>query len=162
MTPVPFDQWVNDNNPAEHLEYGKGWWDYVGVLQRIAWKFGIDHIDVVGTYIVDTPPPQEQIEMPVVRLRAATAELIIKHDFAAFPVEWTISVRTSQTPGTTLGLFDPRRRLDSIPGFEPSWVYPAFADSPQQFSCEVEDEWDLVTLLGLFVSGGKGPKRRLD
>jgi hypothetical protein len=161
MTPIPLDQWVNDNNPPAHLEYGKGWWDYIEILRRIAWKFNVDHIDVVGTYVVNTPPPEEELEMPVVRLRTPTVELFVKYDFGAFPEEWTVSARMSQThPRSTFGLFDSSRRLDTLAGFDPSWVYPPYAESPGRFSCELEDEWDLVMFMGLVVGEEQGPRKR--
>ena len=46
--PMPFNRWVNDNNPAVHLEYGKGWWVYVEILQRLIDKFAIEESRVVG------------------------------------------------------------------------------------------------------------------
>ena len=161
MTPINLDQWVNDNNPPAHLEYGKGWWNYIEILRRVAWKFNVDHIDVVGIYVVNTPPPEEELEMPVVRLRTATVELIVKYDFGAFPDEWTVSARTSQTHlRSTFGLFDPHRRLDTVAGFGPSWMYPPYAKSPGRFSCQLEDEWDLVMFMGLVVCEENGPKKR--
>ncbi len=85
ITPVPLGHWVNDNNPPAHLQYGKGWWDYVETLRRLVGKFEITHADVVATYSMRTPPPEEELCMPVVRLRTATAELVVKYDFGTYP-----------------------------------------------------------------------------
>jgi hypothetical protein len=65
MTPVPLDHWVNDNNPPAHLQYGKGWWDYIETLRRLVDKFNIAHVDVVATYSMRTPPPVEGICMHI-------------------------------------------------------------------------------------------------
>lgn len=83
--PKEFDHWVNDNNPAAHLEYGKGWWDYIGMLRRLASKFEIEGLEVVGTYLMRTPPPEEELLMPVVKLTERSVELIVKYDFGTFP-----------------------------------------------------------------------------
>ncbi len=50
--PTSFNRWINDNNPPAHLEYGKGWWDYVEILQRLLDKFAIEEPEVVGTYFM--------------------------------------------------------------------------------------------------------------
>lgn len=152
MTPIPLDHWVNDTNPLPQLEYGKGWWDYIETLRRLAFKFEIDHVDVVGTYVMKTPPPQEELLMPVVRLRTATVELIVKYDFGTFPEAWTVSAKiTKGRIASTLGLFDCGLRLGTVAGFEAAWVYPPYSDSPDRFSCQLADEWDLAALTRLAV-----------
>jgi hypothetical protein len=42
--PTTFNRWVNDNNPPVNLEYGKGWWDYIEILQRLIDKFAVTEI----------------------------------------------------------------------------------------------------------------------
>jgi hypothetical protein len=36
---MDLDRWVNDNNPDEQLQYGKGWWDYIELIRRLMYKF---------------------------------------------------------------------------------------------------------------------------
>ena len=152
MTPVPIDHWVNDNNPPAHLQYGKGWWDYVETLRRLVDKFEIAHADVVAMYSMRTPPPEEELCMPVVRLRTATAELLVKYDFGTYPDAWTVSASVPKHPiGSTFGLFDPDQRFGKVPGFESAWIYPPYSESPNHFSCELRDEWDLAAFVRLVV-----------
>jgi hypothetical protein len=35
------DRWVNDDNPDEQLQYGKGWWDYIELIRHLMYKFGV-------------------------------------------------------------------------------------------------------------------------
>ena len=152
MTPVPLDQWVNDNTPPAHLQYGKGWWDCIETLRRLVDKFNIVHVDVVATYSMRTPPPEEEICMPVVRLRIGTAELVVKHDFGTYPDTWTVSARVPKHPiGSTFGLFDPDRRVGEVSGFESAWIYPPYSESPDHFSCELRDEGDLAAFVRLVI-----------
>jgi len=157
MTALPFDHWVNDNNPPPHLEYGKGWWDYIVTLQRLAGKFEIDHVDVVGTYVMETPPPREELLMPVVRFRTATVELVVKYDFGTFPEVWTVSTKiTKGHIPSTFGLFDGGLRLETVAGFDAAWIYPPYSESPDRFSCQLADEWDLAAFTRLALWAGSG------
>ena len=152
MEALSFDQWVNDNNPPIHMEYGKGWWDYIETLRRVIDKFEVDEAKVIATYTMKTPPPQEELLMPVVKLNIRGVELVVKYDFGAFPETWTVSVRNaSAETGATLDLFDERMdlRLKRVDGFQAGWVFPPFAESPTRFSCELVDEWDLAALVRL-------------
>jgi hypothetical protein len=152
MTPIPLDHWVSDNNPPTHLQYGKGWWDYIEILRRVVEKFDVEHVDVVGTYVMETPPPQEELLMPVVRLRMGAVELIVKYDFGTFPDTWTVSARIpKRIIASTFGLFDPDLRLEKVAGFDTSWVYPPYSVGPERFSCELRDEWDLAAFVRLIV-----------
>lgn len=147
-----FDRWVNDNNPPVHLEYGKGWWDYIEILRRLMGKFGIEEAEVIGTYAMKTPPPHEKLHMPVVKMKMRGVEFIVKYDFGTVPETWTVSVHNpGAKAGPTLGLFDEKMdlRLKRVDGLRAQWVYPPYSGSPAQFSCELEDEWDLAALLRL-------------
>ena len=64
---MDLDRWVNDNNPDEQLQYGKGWWDYIELIRRLMYKFGAEEAHVVATYPMRTPPPEEDLLMPVVQ-----------------------------------------------------------------------------------------------
>jgi hypothetical protein len=39
--PVEFNLWVNEHNSPAHLQYGKGWWDYVETVRRLC-EYAID------------------------------------------------------------------------------------------------------------------------
>jgi hypothetical protein len=106
-----FDRWVAENNVPTTFEYGKGWWDYVEVVQRFARKFDVSDATVIGHYIVRTPPPEERLPMPAVALHGDGVTVALKWDFGVmrqWPLEWTVSIRRrSPYLGPTFGLFDP-------------------------------------------------------
>lgn len=148
-----FDRWVADNNIDESYAYSKGWWDYVEVVRRLAAKFDVHDVAVVGHYVVSTPPPEERLPMPAVSLRKAGATVVLKHDFGkmrSWPLEWTVSVsRRSPYVGPLFALFDPSidLRRDPAEGLAPNWLFGPYLDNPAEFTCELEDEWDVATLL---------------
>ena len=150
-----FDRWVADNNIAESYAYSKGWWDYVEVVRRLAAKFDVHDVAVVGRYVVSTPPPEERLPMPAVALRKPGATVVLKHDFGkmrAWPLEWTVSVsRRSAYVGPVFELFDPTidLRRYAAEGLAPDWLFGAYLENPAEFTCELEDEWDVATLLRL-------------
>ena len=152
-----FDRWVGANNIPTRFEYGKGWWDYVELVRRFASKFDIEDVRVVGHYVVHTPPPEEKLPMPAVALTRRAVLVALKHDFgglARWPKEWTVSVRrTTPYRGPILGLFDPTVDLRQlrVDGLAPDFVFAPYRDNQAEFSCELEDEWDVATLLRLVL-----------
>ena len=153
MNMTEFDRWVGGNNVSADLEYKKAWWDYVELIRRLANKFDVREARVVGHYVVRTPPPEEQLPMPAVALETGGALVALKWDFGAtsrWPREWTASVRRrSPYMGPIFGLFDPAFELieEHAEGLAPEFVFPSYRESPAKFSCELEDEWDIATLL---------------
>ncbi len=150
-----FDRWVGENNVPTSFEYGKGWWDYVELIRRFSHKFDVDDVRVVGHYVVHTPPPQEVLPMPAVVLFGRGVTVGLKWDFGAmcrWPLEWTVSVRRrSPYLGPTFGLFDPAfdLRAERVEGLAPDYVFGSYRKNPAELSCELEDEWDVATLLKL-------------
>jgi hypothetical protein len=153
-----FDVWVGENNPDPKLEYGKGWWDYVETLRRLITKFDAKAPRVIGIYVVHTPPPCEELPMPAVAFTVDDTAFALKYDFgsgARWPQEWTVSVKRPQSDTLpVMNLFDGKLDLSSEPieGLGPEWTFPAYANSPASFTCEVEDEWDVAALIRLFTS----------
>lgn len=150
-----FDRWVGENNIPEHYEYGKGWWDYVELLRGFASKFEVDEVEVIGHYTVRTPPPEENLPMPAVMLVRGRVSVALKYDFGAlgrWPREWTLGVRRPTAyRGPIFGLFDPLLDLRgaSLEGFSPVFVLGPHCENQAEFTCEVDDEWDVATLLRL-------------
>jgi len=148
-----FDRWVSQNNIPDEYEYGKGWWDYVELVRRFADKHGLEDVRVIGRYVVRTPPPEEELPMPAVALTGPGAVVALKWDFGAgcrWPREWTVSVRRRLPyQGPTFGLFHPELDLrgEGVDGLSPDYVFAPFAENQAEFTCEVEDEWDVATLL---------------
>ena len=150
-----FDRWVGENNIPDTFEYGKGWWDYVELVRRFSFKFDVADVHVVGHYVVRTPPPEEALPMPAVALVGRGVMIALKWDFGAmrsWPLEWTVSVRRrSPYLGPTFGLFDPDLDLrgHDVDGLGPGLVFGPYRQNPAEFSCEIQDEWDVATLLRL-------------
>jgi hypothetical protein len=150
-----FDEWVGENNIPERFEYGKGWWDYVELVRRFAYKFDVEEVRVVGHYIVHTPPPEEELPMPAVALTRRGVTVALKNDFGAlarWPKEWVVSIRRPiPYRGPLFGLFDPTVDLRElqVDGFPPELVFPPYEKNQAEFTCELEDEWEVATLLRL-------------
>jgi hypothetical protein len=148
-----FDQWVGENNISSHFEYGKGWWDYVELVRRFASKFDVEDVRVVGHYVVHTPPPEEELPMPAIALTRRGVMAALKYDFggrARWPKEWTVSVRRPVPyRGPTFGLFDPSvdLRQARVEGLAPDLVFGSHRENQAEFSCELDDEWDVAMLL---------------
>ena len=91
--------------------------------------------------------------MPAVALVGDGVTVALKWDFGAacrWPREWTVSVRRrSPYLGPTFGLFDPALDLRGaqVDGLGPDYVFGPYRKNPAEFTCAVEDEWDVATLL---------------
>jgi hypothetical protein len=91
-------------------------------------------------------------------LVARRVTVALRWDFGAmrrWPCEWTVSVRSpSGYRGPTFGLFDASLdlRAERLQGLAPGWVFGAYRANPAEFSCEVQDEWDVATLLRLVLT----------
>lgn len=152
---VPFDQWVHENNPNPKLTYGKGWWDFIGVLRALAEKLEIHDVSVVATFVLHTPPPAEELTMPVVRLVSPHCRVFLKEDFGQFNAPWTISVeRLTSRPISHLDLFLAKDSLTPrcLRGLEPDRVFPPYSQSAASFSARVADAYDVYAVLRLLTS----------
>lgn len=153
-SPLDIDRWVNDNNPPSDRQYAKGWWDYIEMVRRLAFKFEIEDVDVIGTYLMNTPPPEEELIMPVFRLRKERFELILKYDFGIVPEAWTVSLQGAIGDRRPLyRIFDPSAKIrsEAARGFRPEWLYGSYSESPERFTCELPDEWDLATFVRIMI-----------
>jgi hypothetical protein len=150
MEPVNIYQWVNDHNPSPKLSYGKGWWDYVTFLYHLDELYGENKTAVVSTYEMRTPPPEETLLMPVVRLETDRAAFIMKMQFSLPEPAWTVSVIREQSERLPLyGLIDEQEELSpaAIDGFAAAWVFPSYAKSPARFTARVDDDWNLYSFI---------------
>jgi hypothetical protein len=61
--------------------------------------------------------------------------------------------RRSPYRGPTFGLFDAALDLRASPleGFGPDWVFGPYRENQAEFSCELEDEWDVAAFLRLVL-----------
>ena len=145
MEPVSLYQWVNDNNPPEERQYGKGWWDHVEFLFHLDEVYGRNKTTVVSTYHMTTPPPKEVLLMPIVRLETGAATVIMKYRFdLIIEPKWTVSViRDGVQPVALYGLIDEQETVSPVGGFATEWMFPSYATSPSRFTARIEDDWQL-------------------
>jgi hypothetical protein len=149
-----FDCWVAENNVPGTLTYAGAWWHFVEIVRQLASRVNAETVRVVGTFTVNTPPPQEKLPMPAVALGRPGILVALAWDFGRvrnWPNEWMISVRRSSPyRGPTFGLFDLERDLRTdgeIEGLSPHHLFGSYRLDPAQFTCEVNDEWDVAMLL---------------
>lgn len=76
---IEFNQWVSENNPSPESNYQKGFWDWIEAVRRLSslLRFGPlgkheAELSVVGTITYQTPPPCEDITLPVIALKTDT------------------------------------------------------------------------------------------
>lgn len=60
-----------------------------------------------------------------------------------------LAVLKAVAEAPTFGLFDLNvdLRAEHIEGLAPGFVFGRYRENPAEFTCEVEDEWDVATLL---------------
>jgi hypothetical protein len=123
------------------------------MIRRFAFKHDAEDVIVIGHYVVRTPPPEEKLPMPAIAIIGRGVTVAMKWDFGAtsrWPREWTLSIRRrSPYLGPTFGLFDPDTDLrgEANEGLGPNYVWGPYRENPAEFTCEVEDEWDVAALL---------------
>lgn len=148
------NRWIHENNPPASCHWSRGFWDYCHFLRRLMAKYEVQTADVVGTYLEQTPPPTEELLMPVVRILFPGALVVVQFSFARVPETWTISMVTAEPyRQPTYGLFDEDvdvRRIGA-PGFPEDMFYPPLRASPGRWTCQVHDEWDLAMLVQLVL-----------
>lgn len=92
--PQAFDCWVNENNPSEEKNFRKGWWDHIEDIRRLSYLTGPGRIEVIGELLITTPPPQEELLLPVVRLiyPGFSIEIAIDFSLSGFYPEYLVSL----------------------------------------------------------------------
>jgi len=155
MNSIPFDKWVNDNNPDSSLSYGKGWWDYIEFIRLLNEKFNFSEINVVSTYIMETPPPTEKLLMPIIMLKIKQITFILKYDFSIIAPYWTVSViRNNNDHFKKYNIFNEHDDLRDreIQGFKTQWIFPPYCENHSKFTCRVDDEWDMYALIKIIIN----------
>lgn len=151
---IDFDKWVNDNNLDMELSYRKGWWDYIEFVRELDAKFKFVELNVISTYVMETPPPTEELLMPVIKLTHENCSFILKTVFGPLPPYWNVSIeRNADNRFNVIGLFNEKidHTNENIPGFEREWIYPSYFENPRRFTCQLDDEWDVYALIRLVV-----------
>jgi hypothetical protein len=150
-----FDRWVAENNPASHLSYGKGWWDYIELVRRLTHKFELERVEVISTYLMQTPPPYEELLMPVVSLWRRGLRVILAWDFGPLYGGWCVNMdrgRPIDLPATFLPAMRPEPGWGRLQTKLPAWLYSPYQPNCNKFSCALDDELDLACLLRLLIT----------
>ncbi len=149
MKPVFIYKWVSDNNPPDRSKWKSGWWHYVEFGYRLMDYFSIEKPEVVGTYRLKTPPPEEKLLMPVFRFKMKTATVTLQHDFGAFSETWAVSVKAQKPVHSPMKLFDPAVDIRKVPtrGPRKEWFYGPYQKNRTRFSCGLKSDWDVVILM---------------
>lgn len=93
---------------------------------------------MIGHYIVDTSPPQEQLPMPAVALSVPGVTFALRFDFGSWSwkhedqAEWVVSVdRRSPYRGPLFGLFDENLDLRSfgVDGLTPDFLFGPYREN---------------------------------
>ncbi len=106
-------------------------------------KHEIDAAKVMGTYLMTTPPPKDELCMPIVSPKTIRATILLKCDFGIWPKCWAISVDIQNSKsGPIYGLLYETvdLRTQSVMGFATDLVYTSYRDSPGKFSRNLADE----------------------
>lgn len=144
-----FEHWVADHEPGARARWGEAYWHYVELIHEWARKFDARAVEVVGVNQVRTPPPEETVRLPIVRMTFRGASVVLRHDFAGWPGTWKAGLWLRRPLGVTPArLFDPRVAASprsKIVGL----ALPPYDRSPKAFSCRLYDDWDIATLLRL-------------
>ena len=139
-----FSQWMKKSDRSESVRrYGE-------IILRLMEKFDLGDPKVQGEYSVAGE------DWPLLKLEVKTTELIVRYEPGRWPNALVVSVHSSAPIGSVFGLFDPTLdlRIDAVEGMQPSLVYGPYRDNQSQFSCELEDEWDLAMLVRIVRSVG--------
>jgi hypothetical protein len=144
----------------ESFEYSKGWWDYIELVRRLAVRLATDDVRVVGSYIVDTPPPCERLPMPTVAITTPGVTFALRYDFGSWSLkhreisEWVVSVdRRSRYGGPLFGLIDEAEdlRVHQVGGLTPDHLFGPYLQNQARFSSLVRDEWDVAALMRIMA-----------
>lgn len=155
---TPFYQWVNDNNPSEDLSYRKGWWDFVEYIYKLSNLLKPKKVSTIATYMLNTPPPCENIEMPIVLMEFDTASFVLKLDFSRIlGNEWEVCViRQSNVKIENIEPFFTHNSevniRDKFKGIPSEYVSGDYNASQGQFSCCVSDEMDVYAIIKLVLN----------
>jgi hypothetical protein len=160
---LPLYEWVNKYNPPPEKQYDKGWWDTIEFYYRLKDEFPKSKPVVIGTYVIETPPPCEELVLPTVRLQLSAATVVLHHDFAPLAPYWTLAAkRQTRTAIDSFGLFEPSATVpdENFQRLPNAWRFPPMAKNPQRFCCQVGDEFHVFTFLWILNHGNPPTARR--
>ena len=149
---MDFDQWVGNNNPDKGLSYGKGWWDFVEYIRRFSWLLDLnnENVEVIDTFELHTPPPQEVLISPIVRLHWDGMQVYLKEDFGnVIGPEWSIGI-VSQNPIPDVSAFlftDETCLRKNEPSLMPDWVETEYEHGCKECTVRAQTELNAYAIL---------------
>jgi hypothetical protein len=141
-----FWSWLNENRSKyDGHEYRPGFDAYVDLFLQN--EFDITKISVVGTYVITTPPPCTEMELPIIRLEKDDLVIDVVHDFG-IGNGWCLRLRGRGLDLTAFQPFTHREfeRPDGVEHLPP-------AEGPQTILF-VASEHDLHAVLILLLGRG--------
>lgn len=158
MSLNPLYHWVGNNNPSNELSYSKGWWDFIEFNYKLIEDFDVLKASVKDTFILNTPPPCEKLEMPIVELTIGTCNIQIKNDFSNFfGPQWFLLIQRNeagQIPGMDAFM---KRDEDHVSFYSQDkfLIYPDYADKLKKFSMQLSNEYEVYGVLRLIANSLK-------
>jgi hypothetical protein len=91
--------------------------------------------------------------MPIIEIRTASLQFVLKNDFGQWPQEYVCSIKTAKPFSNIYGLFEPTAVLDKrlLPGVPKHVLWGTHKQNPQQFSCALTDRDSVYTLFWLLT-----------
>jgi len=135
-------KWISANQPDDKHEFAHGWWRSMEFVQLLTHDFDDFEFDVIGSFLMETPPPTSTIPMPIVSGRSSNVEIIFKESWVLEP-NYTVSVK-SGFPGaiTLLNMLEPidpenKWLLRDFPG---NYLYEPYREGAFNFSGSVKNQ----------------------
>ncbi|MCB1305643.1 MAG: hypothetical protein KDK37_15250 [Leptospiraceae bacterium] len=134
---------VSGAGPIQSLQ------QYESTVQRLVEKFDLSDPMVINEF------EHNGDHWPVLQFQVKSATITVRYQPGRWPAAFTVTVEAQSAVGSVFGLFDPTLDLsrDKIDGME-GYIKGAYRSNQNQFSCELEDEWDLAMLVRIVRSGG--------
>ncbi|MBI38795.1 MAG: hypothetical protein CMF59_04290 [Leptospiraceae bacterium] len=135
--------WMESSADSAVRQYG-------AFIQRLTEKFDLDEPQVIAEYSLG------DAVWPLVSVTVKSAHIILRYEPGRWPASFLVTVESSAPVPSLFGLFDPTLDLsgESLPDMKPEWLHGPYRSNQSQFSCELEDEWDLAMLVRILRSVG--------
>ncbi|HBS06005.1 MAG TPA: hypothetical protein DEA96_13645 [Leptospiraceae bacterium] len=135
--------WLENSNVTRIQSYGQ-------IVRRLIDKFDLDEPEVLGEYELGGE------SWPVIAISVKSARMILRYEPGRWPASFLITVESTAPVPSLFGLFDPTLDMsgETLPGMKPEWLHGPYRADQRNFSCELEDEWDLAMLVRILRSVG--------
>ncbi len=151
-------EWANENKPADDLIYKNGYWDQIMFVRDVVtplllWGGNYDEYKALeqNTRVISTHRSKSVI-LPVFLIEMPDGtRFTLRYNF----YNWKVSVDSPKdVEADFLGLFDQNAQVHPVycEGFDPKWVYGAYATNKRQFTIELPaGNYHLFTFFWIFA-----------